>query len=520
MAGAGSVVLVTALLCFVLIPRQVDRTLSAALRAAPPLRDTVALLGAREKALRTRDALLAVRRRTAAPSDSNPYRNADSSAALVVDTSAGPVSLLPPDLSEFLELRRQVAQARQAPLVERYRALVDTRALRNDRAARIALDSIERVHAEREAHAALGGPDARYAALTEELTRLGTQLVQRADAVLATRAQPSGIVDSAAMTATGLADSVQAAADSAAARALLAAEATVAAADSVVAAARAHNARERQARDALRTRLQVAIPPQAMLVASLILAIAGGFGASLWRELRQPTVGDAEELEGVTRARVLVHRADPGRRGNTGVAGGRATPTSDDETWGLLHVLLTRLGDVARQVQVAADQPALAEVIALRLATTAARASRVTVLVDAVAGRLSVGVGPSGFRPAAASMSAASGDTPWHPPRVLRIDQDVSLDVIRPRERLRGRGAPDQAASAALAPQLQPYDLAVLVADAPAAPMLPASADLVLCARRGVTPLAWVAQAMRDADAEGRVVRAVVLWAGELPLVG
>lgn len=517
MAGAGSVVLVTALLCFVLIPRQVDRTLAAALRAAPPLRDTVALLGAREKALRTRDALLAARDRALAPSDSNPYRNADSSAALAVDTSAGPVALLPPDLSEFLELRRQVAQARQAPLVERYRALVDTRALRNDRAARTALDSIERVHAEREAHAALGGPDARYAALTEELTRLGTQLVQRADAVLATRAQPPGLVDSAAITATGLADSVRAAADSAAARALLAAEATVAAADSVVATARAHNAREQQARDALRARLQVAIPPQAMLLASLILAMAGGFGAALWRELRQPTVGDAEELEAMTRARVLVHRADPGRRGNTGVAGGRATPTSDDETWALLHVLLTRLGDVARQVQVAADQSALAEVIALRLATTAARASRVTVLVDAVAGGLSVGVGPSGFRPAAAT---ASGDTPWHPPRVLRIDQDVSLDVIRPRERLRGRGGPDQAASAALAPQLQPYDLAVLVADAPAAPMLPAGADLVLCARRGVTPLAWVSQAMRDADAEGRAVRAVVLWAGELPLVG
>jgi hypothetical protein len=210
------------------------------------------------------------------------------------------------------------------------------------------------------------------------------------------------------------------------------------------------------------------------------------------------------------------------------VAGGPATPASDDETWALLHVLLTRLGDVARQVQVAADQPALAEVIALRLAITAARASRVTVLVDAVAGGLSVGVGPSGFRPAAETASGerkvVADDTPWLPPVVLRIDQDVSLDVIRPRERLaerlRGRAAPDQAASAVLAPPLQPYDLAVLVADAPAAPMLPAGADLVLCARRGVTPLAWVSQAMRDADAEGRAVRAVVLWAGELPLVG
>ncbi len=528
MAGAGSVVLVTALLCFVLIPRQVDRTLAAARRVAPPLRDTVALLGAREKVLRTRDALLAARDRALVPSDSNPYPNADSSGALAVDTSAGPVALLPPELREFLELRRQVAQARQAPLVERYRALVDTRALRTDPAARTALDLIERVYAEREAHAALGGPDARYAALTEELTRLGTQLVQRADAVLATRAQPLIVGDSAAMAATAVADSVQAAADSAAAQALLAVEATVAAADSVVAAARAYNAREQQARDALRARLQVAIPPQAMLLASLILAMAGGFGAALWRELRQPTVGDAEELEAVTRARVLVHRAEPGRRGNAGVAGGPATPASDDETWALLHVLLTRLGDVARQVQVAADQPALAEVIALRLAITAARASRVTVLVDAVAGGLSVGVGPSGFRPAAETASGerkvVADDTPWLPPVVLRIDQDVSLDVIRPRERLaerlRGRAAPDQAASAALAPPLQPYDLAVLVADAPAAPMLPAGADLVLCARRGVTPLAWVSQAMRDADAEGRAVRAVVLWAGELPLVG
>jgi hypothetical protein len=42
----------------------------------------------------------------------------------------------------------------------------------------------------------------------------------------------------------------------------------------------------------------------------------------------------------------------------------------------------------------------------------------------------------------------------------------------------------------------------------------------VLCARLGVTPLAWVSRAVRYADESGRRIRAVVLWADDVPLAG
>jgi hypothetical protein len=515
MAGAGSVVLVAALLLFVLVPRQVDRTLAAALREAPPFRDTVALLTARDVAERTRAAMRAERERAPAVRDSL------AAVALPPEPVSSPVPV--PVDAELLALQGQIDRAKQAPLVESYRALLDSRALREDRVARITLDSIELLHGEREAWAALGGPDARYAALTEQLTRLGARLVQRAERALAARLPAAGAAD------TSRAAAVVPDPDSLLTAAVEASDIALARAESALVAARVFNASTQRTREALRTRLQVAIPPQAMLLASLILAAAGGFAAALWRELRQPTVGDDEELETVTRSRVIVHRADTGRRG---AAKRAAAPAEDDEAWTLLHVLLTRIGDVSRQVQVVADQPALAEVVAFRLAATAARASRATVLVDAVAGGLSLGEVASGSKPrptlpAAEPATALASDadpTPWLGPRPLVLERDVALDLIRPRELRRSHGArrtvAAQNASASLAPTLQQYDLAVLVSDAPAAPMLPPGADLVLCARRGVTPLAWVTRAVRAADAEGRPVRAVVLWSGELPLVG
>lgn len=517
MAGAGSVVLVAALLTFVLVPRQVDRTLAAALKATPEARDTLVLLAARATAERTRDALNAQRARAQATRDSI------AALSVALDSAA----LLSPlaDDAGYLELQQQVERAKQAPLVESYRALAETRALRGDRRARATLDSIEVLHREREAWAALGGPDARYAALTEQLTRLGARLVQRAEDAMAVRRPARESGDTTAVGAGVAQPLAEPNADSLLSVAVAASEVVVARADSALVAARVFNADVQRTRDALRARLQIAIPPLAMLLASVVLAVAGGFIAALWREVRRPTVGDAGELETVTRARVMVHRAESARR-SRGIGKGAmgAAPRGDgDDAWALLHVLLSQIGDVSRRVQVVADQPALAEVVAFRLASTAARASRATVLVDAVAGGLSmVALAPGRDTTALASSGPAADAAPWHPPRALTLERDLVLDLIRPREPHRRR-APTEAATnarAALAPLLQPYDLAVLVSDAPAAPMLPVDADLVLCAREGVTPLAWLSAAVRAADAEGRPVRAVLLWSGELPLAG
>jgi len=44
--------------------------------------------------------------------------------------------------------------------------------------------------------------------------------------------------------------------------------------------------------------------------------------------------------------------------------------------------------------------------------------------------------------------------------------------------------------------------------------------DVVLVARLGATPLAWIGQAQRHVVEQGRRVRAVIMWTGALPLVG
>jgi len=58
------------------------------------------------------------------------------------------------------------------------------------------------------------------------------------------------------------------------------------------------------------------------------------------------------------------------------------------------------------------------------------------------------------------------------------------------------------------------------VSDLSRAPAVPAHCDLVLCARLGETPLAWVARTVRAAEEQGRRIRAVVLWATDVPLAG
>ena len=88
-------------------------------------------------------------------------------------------SSMPPQVIKELE------EIFHAPLVESYRALADTRLLRDDARARAMIDSIEQLHAEREAYAALSGPDARYASMTARLTQLGQRLTRLAESTYA-----------------------------------------------------------------------------------------------------------------------------------------------------------------------------------------------------------------------------------------------------------------------------------------------------------------------------------------------
>jgi hypothetical protein len=548
-ASVGALVVITTLLLFVLVPYQADRALTAQLDALPPERDTlslqVALRAARGELTRLETSIAAAAIATRA--DATGPR-----PLAITGDSARVTPLLAARDSVANDLQRQLLRVRQAPLVESYRALADTRLLRDDGRARALLDAIEQRHAEREAYAALSGPDARYAAITAQLTQLGQRLTRLAEStyVSAVVSANANVVETGAGTS---ADSGRAApllavplpmADRALEQARGAAAGTVARTERALVDAVALNDDLHAKRQALRARMHLDIPPMAMLLASLVLGLVLGFAVVLWLELRRPTVGDEQELEALTRARVIVHRAV-----TASVRAARARRRTDqqlppilqptDSAWTLLHLTLSRIGDVSRYVEVVADQPVLAGAVALNLSAVAAHESRATVLVDAAPrrGALVSLLPTSVLTSASASMASAtmasnaardaSGHTPWDAPRSMPIGRDMFIDIVLPRRvrsRHTGRDLGASLGAASLVTDLQRvaahHDLAVFITDHDLDEPVPSETDVVLCARLGVTTLDWLSRTVWQLEDRGRRVRAVVLWSADLPLAG
>lgn len=205
-----------------------------------------------------------------------------------------------------------------------------------------------------------------------------------------------------------------------------------------------------------------------------------------------------------------------------------------DAAWPLLHLTLSSIGDVSRHVEVVADQPVLAGAVALNLSAVAAHESRATVLVDAAQRRGAlVSLLPASVLTRASSVDAASATADagyharWDAPRSLAIGRDTFIDIVLPR-RVRARqagvdlGVPTDAATMAddLQRLTKHHDLAVFVTDHDLDQQVQPDTDVVLCARPGVTTLAWLSRTVQQLEDGGRRVRAVVLWSSDLPLSG
>jgi len=582
-AGAGAIVMIATLLMFVLLPRQADRALSGAIAALPSARDTLALRAQRVHA-DSRRAQAEAQRTAAqvamAATLSGATTSADSLALAALQPAVAGDSLL-------RDLAGHIVRARQAPLVESFRSLADAPGLQRDLPLRAAVqrrrDSIEVLHRDREAYAALSGPDARYASMTARLTAEGAELVALAERSLREQAEAAMSARQAALQqaalrradslrldslrldslrARPLADSAQVAdstlatdpatpllasgllPDSLLEVAVRTSTDSVARLDSLLVEAHRFNAALDSTKATLRARMQVHIPPVAMLFASLVLGLAVGFAVALWREIRTPTVGDARELEEITQSRVIVHTgaegvrlgARLGRLGRRGEAQA-AVLTPEADAWPLLHLMLSNIGDVTRQVQLLADRPVVAGAVGLNLASVAARESRATVLVDAAqrAGAVVPLLPASALvkRDDVSTAKDAPWDDRWDATRRMPLGRDASVDLVLPRRtrydaRRRASddaaspdtASPDKAAPAPLDPLLRQYDFVVFVTDTPVVMAVPPSADIVLCARLGVTPLDWIARVVRHTATSQRRIRAVVLWADDVPLAG
>jgi len=569
-AGVGAIVMIATLLTFVLLPRQADRALSGAIAALSPARDTLALRAQRRRADSLR-AQAEAQRSAAQVAIAASLSAATSSADSLV------VSALQPAVagdSALRELAGFIERARQSPLVESFRSLADAPALQRDARARAGAkrlrDSIDVLHRDREAYAALSGPDARYASMTARLTAEGAKLVtlaerslrEQAEAMQTDGAVTTGVAAVPSLRADSLADSLvigRALVDSALSAqtstplltpvplpdslldaAVRVASDSVARLDSLFVDAVRFNTALDSAKTALRARMQVNIPPAAMLFASFVLGLTAGFAVSVWREIRRPTVGDARELEELTQSRVIVHHgaegarlgARLGRRMRRGEAQA-AVLTPAANAWPLLHLMLSNIGDMARHVQVLADRPVVAGAVGLNLASVAARESRATVLVDAAerAGAVVPLLPDSALVKRHAAVSSdgtnawrdARPDDAWDATRCMPLGRDASLDLVlsrRTRSDARRRPSADPATAESLGPLVRHYDFVVFVTDAWVVPAMPAGADIVLCARLGVTPLAWITRVVRQAAESQRRIRAVVLWADDVPLAG
>ena len=284
-------------------------------------------------------------------------------------------------------------------------------------------------------------------------------------------------------------------------------------AESLFAMARGRGSDVRQ-RDALSApHVDQRLPPLAVLVAALVLALCGRFGWSLASEVRRPTIGSAREAERAAGAPVLaIARAAAASRTRGGI-----------DPFRMLYLALTATGTKMRTVTIGGHERGVIATVAARLASAAAGDARATMVVDADAEGSSLGgyyhLGPEpGFTDAVAGVHLWRDVT-----HSVGASEGLTIDVVTGGA-IR-RDEPDRetlnSARSEFARVRSEYDLCVMVA--PTAVALQRVAALVdspvtvLCAQFGSTTIAWMLNEAAEAHASGALLHGLVLWDGPTP---
>src|SRR5438093_3015596 len=171
----GGVVFISALIAFVLVPRNASRkalAVAARIEARTDSTPTVAVRGRYLAELNVADSVLNATRRALIPVP-----------AAVIDTFPPAVRAQRDSLTaELATLNRLIDRAENAPLPTSYRALAASPAVAADPRVRILLDSLADIERERNAFGAVGGVDPVYLSLTSRATAIGRQIQGIADA--------------------------------------------------------------------------------------------------------------------------------------------------------------------------------------------------------------------------------------------------------------------------------------------------------------------------------------------------
>lgn len=519
MGIVGGLVFVASLIAFVLVPRQATRAavrVSSTIEERPDSNRTVLVRNRAAAQMAQADSILAAARRPIASAPITP----------VVDTFPPEAIARRQALAEEVgTLNRLIERADNAPLPASYRALATAPSLASDPVVRALLDSLSDIERERDAFGTVGGVDPVYVALTSRATAVGRSIQAIAETKRAAARQelmslrpaapappPRPQIDTAryvAMRAAG--------------------ERAYAEAAATLAQMRAVNERIDKESERARELANVGAPPLAMLAAALVLALTIGFGASLFMELKNPTVADAREAEQVTGVRVLsvIEPEEVPIERSRRQADVIVPPLIDvmSESYRRLYLHLAATEANVPIVTVAGDDAAVVATVAANIASAAAYEARSTLLVDVDAATSTIA---SIFRiPSQPGLSAiVAGKADW-PGSIIpvMVGRDRTLDVL-PSGAKQG-GVQDTESAQRIrgdfARMERRYDLIVIAAPTAyvqhgRASIIPAP-DVVLCARVAHTKLARLKEQVEGLHSLDLRIHGLVLWNDDLPVI-
>ncbi len=496
---------------FLVIPAGARKML-AHTHAAEQVDDTISLLRAETRArldLAAADSMLALQRQRRRDAEAEERGSRDR------ETSHGADSLG----RLVVALDALIARAANAPLLESYRAIAESPALRGNPRIGALLDSLSDVDRERDEFGTGAAVDPVFVALTTRANVLGREIVAAANEARAglRRAQLAASRSRATSrdTMIELPDTIALALARYTARALLAEVVRA------TAQARRLNETARSLASAERAANRIA-PVSAILIGSVVLALVLAFGLLLVREARSPRIADLGEAELAADAHALgvvgrtISQSHVRRRAD------RERPSSLDpeqDAYRLLAWHASAHVPPRSRVVVVGDEPVVAGTVAANLAAVLANEARSVLLLDIdflsnpVARALSI-------RRAVAGMVDILGNRRQWSEAVIAVTvgRGNSMDCIPAGIRPRAVGPSEgEALRAEIQRASRRYDMTVVNAPLELAGRVLSGEDAVICARRTSTKVSTLVRSAERLRLGGSQILCVALWERKKP---
>ncbi|HET7553101.1 MAG TPA: hypothetical protein VFK04_17545 [Gemmatimonadaceae bacterium] len=491
------------------------------------LRDTLSALEARS---RTADSAL-MSGLAAARKLARPDRVAAIPAPSALDARRDSL------LAAIARLDTLIQRAQDAPLPASYAALGQELLTHKEPRVQALLDTLASIEATRAGFGAAGGVDPIFVALTSRATLVGREIQEvgrSRQKDLHREIAELGEGEPVARTAPARREPRVEPPDTLAlARAAADARREANGARRALSSARLVNQEidERLARRRAAAASSSGIP--AIWPAALIVGLVAGLGVAFGLEARDPRVADAAEAEATAGADALVTLGANERTQERRRRADRQVPPLVELASDGFRLLHTQLADRSFElplVAVLGDSPVVTAVVAANLAAAVARQVRTTLLVDADFETNSLATITRVPRePGLAKVIA--GDVDWSAAvSSVVVDRDRTMDVIPGGSfglMPSGRGRRLDSADAGLADILERvsrrYECVVVsmpisrhgTMPIPTSARMPA----VVCVRTARTRVLGLEELMAALHAHGAVVRGLVIWERDDPLV-